>query len=391
MPPGLYKRVAIGVDIRDYHRFTHWEQDEVQRALNRVLDLAAAAAYLDRGQWERDSAGDGEVALLPGDVNLVPVVRDFPMTLDRALADHNRANPTRSLQLRLAMVFDVFSPADLGWAGVGMTVLNRLLNAQQARAALVDVPTATVVQILCGKLFEAAVEPEMHGLRRADFTNVIVHSRQKGFHQAAHLRVIGHAPPLPPPKPRNLADVVAELATPEPVRPADPDPPKPPERPPSPPLGPAVEKAVAAVAAALSHDDVLAADNLTTMAVLEAVDRTLQGTVRTADGPNLPLALFAALDKPWSEFSGDRWGFRAQRHLLAGLGLRDSRFDELCERLGWWSDDPARRYPGFTARATRDRPFYPTLRHPDRECFPEWRDEWKRTVMTVHQRIQDWE
>jgi hypothetical protein len=46
------------------------------------------------------------------------------------------------------------------------------------------------------------------------------------------------------------------------------------------------------------------------------------------------------------------------------------------------------RYPLFTPRAEQDGPFYPTLRNPERESYPEWHDEWAATTMSVHMRLR---
>jgi hypothetical protein len=412
----LVERFVVGVDIKGFSALVTRRQILVQDALHRMLGEAAASVGLDRDLWTRHPGGDGEVAVLPADVDLVAAVRGFVTALDTRLADHNEDHHDGArIRLRVAMHTDVVvtEQGPLGYAGPALTVLSRLLDADPARAALKEAPDANLAQIISDVLYRKAVLSGLGSLRPRQFRQVRVDLPDKGFHETAYLYVPPHETTtphvLPPPVERaepeqpSIADLIKTVRrTP---------PPKPPAgretadheqsasvkvvEPPPGDLAPEVRDAVRQVREALAHGDLRRADAMTTWALLTDAGRCRNGWLRASDGAELTDALLGELDLAWSESSGGEAGFRAQRERIGGLALSGQReFRELSVRLGWRTekDEVTPRYAEFSRRAGATvNQFYPTLRNPDREDHETWHDDWSATVMAVHVRLQSWE
>ncbi|GAA0212920.1 hypothetical protein GCM10010492_08370 [Saccharothrix mutabilis subsp. mutabilis] len=445
----LVERFVLGVDVKDSSALPARVQTKLYEELDRMLDEASARVGLDRSGWTRQPGGDGEVAVLPADVDLVALVGDFVLRLDRLLTDHNEISaPTARLRVRLAMHTGALTPSRFGFAGPALVTLARLLDSKPVRAALDAAPTANLAQIISDSLFHKAVAAELDGLRPRQFRQVRVDV--KTFHETAYVHVPGgpHPPPrasaggspqgsphgsslgpphgsslgppagspygppqgspLGPPRGSPFAPGLEPLITiarraggqpegsargepagsPEPVgsgAAGSPGVVEPPE------LGEDVRRLLADLGAALGDRAWERADALTTAALLTEADRVEEGWLRSGDGAKLTDRLLTELDAAWSRHSGGAWGFRAQ---LEGVGGTSAAgyFRSLSTAFGWRADDDGTDppYAEFGRRADRSRPFYPTLRNPDRERFPEWHDEWSDTVVATHGRLRSW-
>ncbi|MEU0519193.1 toll/interleukin-1 receptor domain-containing protein [Streptosporangium sp. NPDC006007] len=142
----------------------------------------------------------------------------------------------------------------------------------------------------------------------------------------------------------------------------------------------------------LDEREVEHADLLTTSLLLDAVNRQESGWMRRADGRRLRNALLTGVDAAWSEFSGGKYGFRAQLR-RAGVGSgRYSDFLSLSTGYGWRTsrDGTVPRYDEFAGRGGSGAGFFPTLRNPQSEQHMDWYDQWAETVLTVHLRLRTW-
>jgi hypothetical protein len=412
----LIERVVVGVDIQASSSRNDRRGRLLQRELNRMLDDAADGAGISRKRWERRGEGDGEVAMLPADVDLLAVVRRFPSQLDQLLTDHNDDHkPETCIRLRVAMHIGgiIFPKGPLGYGGRAFEVLQRLLNSAPVRTALAEAPAANFAQIISESLYQKAVVPELGGLRPRQFKKVQVDLPDRNFHQTAYVYIPKdpYAPPAsqPPPNPRNPHPGLSGFPLPmPPARPArrrsqpsasapQTTPGKPsnttPEPPTRPTLSPAVRKLVRGVREALAKHEIENADTLTTFALLEAAGRTRHECLRESDGRTLPDTLFTELNTAWANHSGGVWGFHAQRKRIdRPVTSAPGSFRRLSVAFGWrdHENEIAQPYADFTRRDTRNKPFYPTLRNPEREQYPAWHNEWSATVMSVHVRLQDW-
>jgi hypothetical protein len=402
----LVERFVLGVDIVDYSSRVAREQLVIRTALDHMVDLAAEAVGISRKLWARLDGGDGELAILPADVDLLAAVRQFISELTIQLIDHNEAHSARTqIRLRVAMHSDVVTESMGGYAGPALVVLRRLLDSQPVRQALADVPELHLAQIISESLFHRAVVPELGGLRPEQFHKVEVHIPAKKFQQTAYLYLPGdhhYTPPgrtpRPPEKPARASGFDLQVRVPVRTPPHDTTPTvTPPRTEPKPELGDELRRSLHRVRESLARDAITDADHLTTQALLTAAGRGWKGWLRTADGRRIPDELITELDGAWAEFSGGTWGFGAQRERTGQLVLSGSRpFREFSLLLGWRSADdeaasPYRAYDDFIERATYATPFYPTLRNPAGEQDLDWFEEWAATVKSVHARLQTWE
>lgn len=155
-----------------------------------------------------------------------------------------------------------------------------------------------------------------------------------------------------------------------------------------------MEKLLDKVQSALELGNIAQADACTTQVLLEAAGRTPNGALRNSDGHLIPSALLTRLDRAWAGSSDGAWGFQAQRKRLNGQRLKHrGDFWTLSVLVGWRSteNEVLPGYDDFVGRGDRTAPFYPTLRNPERERYPDWYNEWLSTVMAIHVRLQNWE
>src|SRR5258708_39717326 len=88
----LVNRFVLGVDVEKYSARNVRQQDDTQRALDRILGEAATAAGLDRQGWETMPGGDGEHAILPADADMVAVAGGPGAHPDRLLHAYNQSH-----------------------------------------------------------------------------------------------------------------------------------------------------------------------------------------------------------------------------------------------------------------------------------------------------------
>src|ERR1700760_4584311 len=74
---GLAFRFLVAVDAEGFSRCCAAEQAGIQADLGRALVNAATAVGMDRGQWDCQPRGDGELAELPLDTDGLSLVADF--------------------------------------------------------------------------------------------------------------------------------------------------------------------------------------------------------------------------------------------------------------------------------------------------------------------------
>lgn len=405
----LFDRVVVAVDVQGFSLRNVRRQLHIQDELDRMLTQAACLANLDRAGWDRRAEGDGEMAVLPGGVDLLMIVRRFVTELDQLLTDYNEDHgPETRIRLRIAMsVGSVIPGGTLGHGGTALIELARLLDSREVRKALEAVTEANLAQIISESLFESAVVPEIGGIRPGQFRKVTVDAPAKGFRQTAYIYLPGGWPQRRPARPPAVEPILP-LPAPLPAWPApgtstarQEPPPRAAENheaePAAATFGKGIEDLLADLRYALDDHEVARADRLTTRILLEAAQRGWEGSLRTSDAERLPDSLFTELDAAWAAASKGAWGFAAQRRRLAGpTGTGSGRvsFHPISLALGWrQSDDtPPPPYAAFFANGVSELPFFPTLRSPDREDGREaaWREEWRATVLAVHHRLQHW-
>jgi class 3 adenylate cyclase len=189
---GLVNRFVIGVDVEKYSARNLRQQDETQHALDGILAEAADAAGLDRQQWLTQPGGDGELAILPADVDLVATVSGFVGRLDDLLAAHNEDHSdAMKIRLRVAMHMDMVLRSAMGYAGPGLVVLSRLLDGKEFKDALAESSDANLALLVSEPVYHSVVETGLPGMRPGRFRLLTIDNPAKGFTQPAYLYIPG--------------------------------------------------------------------------------------------------------------------------------------------------------------------------------------------------------
>ncbi|GAA2719217.1 hypothetical protein [Actinocorallia aurantiaca] len=181
------RRLLTSVDAQGYGPSTDRRQGGIQRALLAVLDDAAARAGLRRDRWERQVAGDGELAVLPPDEPEPRVVDDYVMCLAGALRRANRDG--RRLRLRLAVHHGTAVRGAQSHDGAGVVEVSRLCDSSVLRNAL-TASEADLVVLLSERVFQDVVRNEYTSLSPSDFREVRV--TVKEYDRPAYLYLPGH-------------------------------------------------------------------------------------------------------------------------------------------------------------------------------------------------------
>ncbi|HEX6469313.1 MAG TPA: hypothetical protein VF069_09475 [Streptosporangiaceae bacterium] len=209
------RRLIVAVDVHRYSRRDPLAQVDAQKALIEALDHAAAKAGLDRTAWHRQSQGDGELAILPADVDEALVVADFVEELTKRLRRQNRQlrRETR-LRMRAAIHSGVLSMGANGYAGPGPVETCRLLDAAPLKDALAAADDADLAVIVSDRLYRDIVEPGFRGLQPKQFwpvrvivkeydgTGYITVPGQEPARTSGELPAVTPAPPPTPPPPQ---------------------------------------------------------------------------------------------------------------------------------------------------------------------------------------------
>src|SRR3954465_5414939 len=85
----LMYRLVVAVDVEKYSTRDAREQLRAQTELQRILSTAARNVGLDQREWYEQVSGDGELVVLPEDVDVPVVVGDFTASLERILGECN--------------------------------------------------------------------------------------------------------------------------------------------------------------------------------------------------------------------------------------------------------------------------------------------------------------
>lgn len=190
----LKHRCVIGVDVKGYSLLNPRRQADTQRDLVLVLSEAAQTAGLDRSEWELFPTGDGELAVLPADVDLLPVVAKLVPVLHELLVLRNSDRvPATQIRLRMAVHIDALTPGSPGnYAGTALVTVSRLLDSQPVREALTRADDAMLAVILSEQVYEKVVLSGFVAWGEHAFVPVVVELPAKKFSHTAYLHVPGH-------------------------------------------------------------------------------------------------------------------------------------------------------------------------------------------------------
>ena len=187
----LIYRLLLAVDVEKYSTRDARGQLRAQTDLRNILSLAAQNVGLDRSLWYEQVSGDGELAVLPEDVDVSLVVGDFTRQLETVLGEFNRARSGgRRLRLRVALHHGTLTPGPFGPAGDAPIVVSRLLNAKPLRRVLADQQHRDVALIVSQTLYQDVVRTGFCSLDPQDFQAVRVNAKGVLYHGFVQRRVV---------------------------------------------------------------------------------------------------------------------------------------------------------------------------------------------------------
>lgn len=186
----LLTRFVIGLEIPGYGNRNTRQQQSIVSDLDRLLNDAAQAAGLDRRRWGVQPTGDGELAVLPPEVDLMRVVGPFVTELNRRLATRNEDHsPGTRIRLRVAMHIDAIMRNKLTYAGPALVQLRRLLGSAEVRETLEQADKAALALIISQAVHHKVIESGLGGLRPEQFREVHVVDRDEGYDEVAYIHV----------------------------------------------------------------------------------------------------------------------------------------------------------------------------------------------------------
>ncbi|MFJ8431104.1 hypothetical protein ACIQ9P_07360 [Kitasatospora sp. NPDC094019] len=191
MSPALaprLRRVVLVVDIEAYSGRPYWVQQTVQERLDRALDHACGRAGVDRARCESQDRGDGQLLLLPPDVDEAKALPGLVLGLRDALHTLNRTPGTAGrLRIRAALAQGGVQRAALGFVARAVETACRLLDCEHARSALKNTPDTDLALVVADDLFADAFAAGAGGLPVNGFTSITVSLPAKRFKTTAWL------------------------------------------------------------------------------------------------------------------------------------------------------------------------------------------------------------
>ncbi|WUI02445.1 hypothetical protein OHR68_11785 [Spirillospora sp. NBC_00431] len=202
----LSYRLLLAVDIQGYSKRDTREQLLAQRDLCAALDRAACGAGLDRGHWDKQVGGDGELATLPDGTDPATVAGEFVIGLAEALRDINHeaggnggntgggdtgggdtgdsgggGTGARRLRVRLSLHHGTLTAGPFGPAGDAPIVVQRLLDAAPLRRLLIDDAGRDLAYVVSDSLYEDVVRTGFCALPPEAFQAIRVSAKGASF------------------------------------------------------------------------------------------------------------------------------------------------------------------------------------------------------------------
>lgn len=179
----LVYRLLLAVDLEKYSRLDAQQQLSAQTALCRLLNDCARRAGLDPSSWYRQRGGDGELVVLPADVDILRAVGTFTCELEHALTELNGRRLTGPrLRLRLALHHGTIIEGPLGPAGDAPIVVCRLLDATPLRDYLAEHENRDLALVVSDSLYRDVVRSGFCTLNPAQFIKLEADIKEKTYH-----------------------------------------------------------------------------------------------------------------------------------------------------------------------------------------------------------------
>ncbi|WP_149259678.1 hypothetical protein [Actinomadura sp. K4S16] len=187
----LAYRLLLAVDLEKYSHLDAQRQLAAQKDLRRLLNGSARRSGLRTSGWYRQPGGDGELVVMPADVDIPHVVGAFACDLEHALAELNEHRATR-LRMRLAFHYGTMIEGPLGPAGDAPVVVSRLLDAAPLRDHLAEHQDRDLALVVSDILYKDVVGSGFCALDPTNFVKLEVVIKEKPYSGYIH-----HDPVLP--------------------------------------------------------------------------------------------------------------------------------------------------------------------------------------------------
>jgi hypothetical protein len=181
--PALARRGLLNSDIERYSRRPALDMHEAQRVYDWAMSESAAEVGLNRDDWLRQAAGDGEFVVLPEGVHEPTIIGPLLTALAARLREYNRSRtPESRVRLRVAIHHGLIHlDGPTGFPGLSAVVVARLLNAGAVREVLRQRPNVNLVAIISQEVYADVVLNRYEGLRPELFQRVHVEDAGKDF------------------------------------------------------------------------------------------------------------------------------------------------------------------------------------------------------------------
>jgi class 3 adenylate cyclase len=182
----LIYRPVLAIDVEKYSARNAWQQFVVQRDLRAVIDSAAKAAMVNLEDSYQQPGGDGELVVLPDDVDMPRLVEVFPRRLGQRLRELNDGWPLQErLRVRLAIHYGTLSWGPFGPAGDAPIEADRLLNAKSVKQFLALRQDLDVALVVSNSVYRDVVLTGFCALDLGKFRPIRV--RSKGIWYRGHI------------------------------------------------------------------------------------------------------------------------------------------------------------------------------------------------------------
>ena len=187
-----YRRLVIVTDTERYSSRSSVLQHEAQAAFDEALTAAARVADVDRPAWQRQPSGDGELAVLPPEVDEPLLLSAFLPAIDTHLRRYNAYRVTEArIRIRVALHQGLlFVDSRNGFAGEAVNTTARLVDAPPLKAAFRAFPAANVACIVSDGIYRDIVCGGYEGIRRDRYSKIKVELPDKDFAEDAWISIL---------------------------------------------------------------------------------------------------------------------------------------------------------------------------------------------------------
>ncbi|WP_250557383.1 CATRA conflict system CASPASE/TPR repeat-associated protein [Pseudonocardia lacus] len=161
-------RLLFAVDVAGYSGRTAPQQDDMQRRLAAITHAVLGDLRITMADTDHQGTGDGLNIALPA---RTPITEALPMLLTgwQTYLGRDNGRYRDRMRLRLALAVGMFAHSQLGFTGQTIVEVNRLLDSDPLRHALVEHPDTDLVVMVSDHLYDLVVRPGFPGLEAFPF------------------------------------------------------------------------------------------------------------------------------------------------------------------------------------------------------------------------------